>query len=105
MLPGEGLVDAHRLALVIDKEIIRLCRPPQRHAIERGIRLHPFGSFGRFWTGGNRTRKRRLVAKASRTVDGAQQGHEDAQGANGVKAVGVGRQSAHGVERDRVARH
>ncbi len=43
------------------------------------------------------------MAEAAGAVNRAQQGHQNRQGANGVKAIGVRRQAAHGVEGHRIA--
>ena len=43
------------------------------------------------------------MTKAPRTIDGTKQRHQNRQGANGVEAVGMRRQAAHGMESDRIA--
>ena len=73
VFPGEGLVDAHRLAVVVDEQVVRVGRPAQRHAVQRRVRLHAPGPVGRLGAGRDRARERRLVAEAARAVDGAQQ--------------------------------
>ncbi len=103
MLPGERLVDTHRLPLVIDEQVVRVGRPAQRHAIQRRARLDVLGTPRGLGAGRNGAWERGLVAKTAGAVDGAQDGHQDRHRADGVKAVGVGRQTAHGVEGHRVA--
>ena len=61
------------------------------------------GVVRRLGAGRNRARERRLVAEAAGPVDGAEQRHQDRQRADGVEAVGMRRQAAHGVEGHRVA--
>ena len=39
VFPGEALVDAHRLAVLVDEEIVGAFRPAQRRAVERRVRL------------------------------------------------------------------
>ena len=77
--------------------------PAQRRRVERRVGLDRPRSLGRACVGRHRARVRRLVAKAARPVDGAQQAHQDGQRADGVEAVAVRGQAAHGVEGHRVA--
>ena len=103
VLPGEALVDAHRLALVVDKQIVRTLGPAQRRTVQRRVGLDGLRPLGRTGVGRHGARVGRLVPEAARAVDGAQQRHQDGQRADRLKAVGVRRQAAHGVKGHRVA--
>ena len=105
VFPAEGLVDAHRRAIGIDEQIVRVGRPAERHAVERHVRAHALRSPWSLGAGRDGARERRLVAKAARPVDGAKQAHQDRQRANGMKTVRVRGQSAHGMKRHRVTRN
>ncbi len=105
VLPGKRLVDAHRLAVLVDEQVVWVGRPAERHAVERRVGLDVLGAGGGLGAGRNRARERRLVAEAAGPVDGAENAHQDGHGANGLEAVGVRGQTAHGVESHRVAGH
>ena len=49
--------------------------------------------------------KGRLVAKAARHIDRAEQDLQQVEGAAGLEAVGMGRDAAHRMHRDRAAEH
>ena len=73
VLPGKSLVDTHRLALIVHKQVIRTFGPTQRCTVQRCVRLDGLGTLGRTgvrrygaWVG-------RLVPKSAGSVDGAQQ--------------------------------
>ena len=89
VLPRESLVDAHRLAVGVDEQVLGRARPAERQPAERLARLHGLGAGRRLGRGRDGAREWRLVAKAAGPVDGAQQAHEDAERAHRVKAVGV----------------
>ncbi len=105
VLPRERLVDAHRAAVVVDEQVVRVRRPAQRHAIEWPVRLNRALVVRRACARRDGPRERRLVAKAAGPVDRAEQRHQDAQRPHRLEAVAVRGESAHRVERDRVAGH
>ena len=105
VLPREGLVDAHRPAVVVEEEVVGRGGPAQGLRDQRLAGLHRLLVVGRARAGRHRARERRLVAEAARAIDGAQQRHEDRERADGMEAVGVRREPAHRVERDRPAGH
>ncbi len=65
--------------------------------------LHRLRVVRRAGAGRDRARERHLVAEAAGTVDGAEQRHQDGQRTDGLEAVGMRRQAAHGVEGHRIA--
>ena len=98
--PGERLVDAQRLARVVDQQIFRAMREAERRSGQRLARLHFAGLAGGLGRR-NRPRIRRLVAEAARRIDRAEQHLQKMQRAAGVEAVGMRRDAAHRVHRDR----
>ena len=102
VFPGKGLVDAHRAAIVIDEQVIRIFGPAERHAVQRGIWLHGAWIIRRLGARRNRPRERRLVAETAGPVNGAENAHQNGHGANGLKPIGMRRQATHGVEGHRV---
>ena len=105
VFPRERLVDTHRFAFVINKQVIGLGRPTQAHAVQRRVGSYRQRRVRRLGARWNRAREWSLVAKAARSVDGAEQGHQNGQRAGRVKAVGMGGQTAHSVEGDRISGH
>ena len=73
----------------------------RQRLVGRDLALPP----GRLGQRGERFRIGRLVAPAARRIDAAQDELQQMDGAAGVEAVGVGRDAAHGVHRDRPADH
>ncbi len=104
-LPGERLVDALRPALGVHQQILRPADETQRRSRHRLTRLNILRLAGRLRPRWHGPRERRLVAPAARRIDAAQQHLQQVQRAAGVKAVGMGRDAAHGVHGDRPADH
>src|SRR5205085_1886391 len=55
--------------------------------------------------GGTWTRERRFVTEAARAIDRAEQDLQKMQRTAGVKSVGMRRDAAHGMHRNRPAHH
>ena len=104
-LPRESLVDPPRRAVGLDQQILRRCREAERWAGHRLAGLDVGRAAGRLYAGRRWPRKGRLVAEAARRIDGAQQHLQDVDGAAGMEAVGMGRDAAHGMHRDRSTDH
>ncbi len=103
VLPGKRLVDADRPALVVHEEVVGLRGPAQRRAVEDGVGLHRERRGRRLRARRDGPREGGLVAEPARSVDGAQQRHQDRECADGVKPVRVRGEPAHGMEGDGVA--
>ncbi len=100
--PGKRLVDAERLALLIDQQILRPLREAERRTPERLAGADRARGLDR---GRNRFRIRRLVAEGARCVDRAQEHLQEMQRATGVKAVRMRGDSAHRMNADRATDH
>ena len=103
VLPRERLVEAHRVAVVVDEQVVGVGRPTERHAVERRVRLHTVGAVRRLRTWRDRARKRRLVTKAAGAVDRAEYRHQHAERADRLEAVRVRGEATHRMECDRAA--
>ena len=88
---------------LVDEQIVGLGRPAQRQAGERRIRLHAFGLFGVFASGGMPRGNGALWRKPPGRSMVPSKRHQDRQRAYGLKAVGMRGEPAHRVERDRIA--
>jgi hypothetical protein len=88
---------------VVDEQVLGAGDEAERHALERGHRPHV--AAGRLRAGRGGLRVGRLEAETAWDVDGAEQHLQQVQCAAGVEAVGVGRDAAHRVHRDRAAAH
>ena len=104
-LPGERLVDPARAAVGLDQQILGPGRIAERRSRHRLARRHLAGPPGGLRARRRRLRERRLVAKAARHVDAAEQHLQQMQRAAGVEAVGMGRDAAHRMHADRPADH
>ena len=105
VFPGKRLVDTYRAAFVIDEQVLRRARPAHREPRKRRIWPHPVRTRGRLRRRRNGARKRRLVAKPARSIDRAQQTHQDRERTHRMKAVRMGSEPAHGVKRHWIAGH
>ena len=104
-VPGERLVDAERPPLGVEDQVLGRQRVAER---DPGQRLAGGDLLG--LAGGLRARRgrlwmRRLVAPAARHIDRAEQHLQQMQRAAGLEAVGMGRDAAHRMQRDRAAAH
>ena len=88
----------------IDQQVLRPHREAERHA-GSGVSGAVGRPAGRLRPGGDRLREGRLVAEAAGQIDRAEQDLQQVQRAAGLEAVGMGRDAAHGVHRDRPADH
>ena len=103
IFPRECLVDAHRAAICIDEQIVRIGWPAQCHAIQRSVGFDRQRRIGRARARRNRARERSLVAEAAGSIDGAEQRHQNRQRAYRLETVGMRRQTAHGMKGHRIA--
>ena len=87
VFPRERVVDANRRAVGIDRQFFRAGRKTQRRRIERRVRLDQVRRVERAVVGHDMARVRRLVAKSTRRVDGAEQAHQYGQRAHGLEAI------------------
>ncbi len=102
VFPCEGLVDAGGAAIVLQRQIVGALDKAEVRAIERLSRRYAAMRFG---VGADWFGVGRFEAETARYFDRAQQDLQQVQGAAGLKAVGMGGNSAHGMEADRAARH
>ena len=104
-IPGIGLVNALGHAFGIHQQIIGAGDKSQGWTGQRRIGLHlPHLARG-FHTGRNGFWKWRLVTEAPRHIDGAQNDLQEMNGAAGLKAIGMGGNSPHGMHGNRAANH
>ena len=82
----------------MDGQLFGAGRKTQRRGIQRRVGLDHVRVVEGPVVGHDVARIRRLVPKATRGVDGAQQAHEHRQRTYRLKTVGVRRQPAHGVK-------
>ena len=104
-VPGERLVDAHRLAVGVEQQILGAAREAERRAGQRLARRELLGLAGRLRTRRGRLRIGRLVAPAAGHIDRADQDLQQVQRAAGLEAVRMGRDAAHRVDRHRPPAH
>ena len=102
-LPREGLVDAPRRAVRIDQEILRAWREAERRPAGQMPGVAALA--GRLRPRRDRAREGRLVAEDAGRIDAAEQHLQDMDRAAGVEAVGMRRDAAHRMHRDRPAEH
>ncbi len=95
------MVDADGRAVRVDRQLLGACWETQRRGVERRVGLDHLGRIEGPVIGHDVARVGRLVSKATGCVDGAQHAHQHRQSAHGLKAVGMRRQTAHGVESQR----
>ena len=96
------MVDAARVAVGVDQQVLGRVHETQRRGIERAVGLAGLAGAVRRRNG---FRERRLVAERARGVDRAEQQLQQVQRAAGVEAVAVRADAAHRVHRDRAADH
>ena len=101
-LPGEGLVDAQRSALGVNREILRPARIAELGAVERQAGGDPVV---RLRLRGDRAGVGRLEAEAAGGLHRAEDQLQHMQRPAGLEAVGMRRDAAHGVDRDGPAQH
>ena len=96
------MVDAARLAVFVDDQVLGPVHETERAGIERAVGLARFrGTIRRR----NRLRIRRLVAERTRRIDRAEQQLQQVQRAAGVEAVAVRADAAHRMHGHRAADH
>ena len=105
VFPRERLVDSPRLAVGLDDEVFRASDEAERRPLHRRSGSDLGRLAGGFRTWRCRSGKGRLVAEAAGTVDRAEQHLQQVDGTAGMEAVGMSRNTAHGVHRDRPTDH
>ena len=100
--PGVGVIDAARLALRIDQQVLRPVHETQRRRVEATVGATRFAGTVR-WR--NRARERRLVTERTRRIHRAEQQLQYVQGATGVEAVAMRADAAHRMHRHRARTH
>ncbi len=103
MLPAEALVDALGAAFGVDQQVFGTQREAKRRSAKRRIRSA--GAGGRPRLRRDRLGEGRLVAEPAGRVDGAQQHLQHMDCAAGMETVGMRRDAAHRMHRDRAADH
>ncbi len=103
--PGERLVDPRGRAVGLDQQVLGPGREAERRALQRPLGRDLAGSARGLRPRRDRLRERRLVAKAARHVDAAEQELQQMQRAAGLEAVGMGRDAAHRMHADRAPDH
>ena len=104
-IPAIGFVEALRRAFSINQQVFGRGDEAERRAGQRRVGLHLAGLSGGLHAGRRRLGEWRLVAEATRHIDGAEQNLQQMDGAAGLETVGMGRDAAHGVHRDGAAHH
>ena len=104
-VPRKRLVDAHRLPVVADDQILGAERIAERRAGQRLAGDDATELAGRFRTRRGRLRIRRFVAPAAGNIDRADQDLQQVQRAAGLEPVRMGRDAAHRMHRHRTAAH
>ena len=102
-VPGECLVDARRIAVLVDQQVFRAEREAEMRARERLVGAEMLRLAVRARMRLERLGIRRLVAEAAGAIDRADQHLQHVQRARRLEAVGMGRDAAHGMEGDRTA--
>ncbi len=102
-VPAIGLVDALRMAVRIDQQIVGRGHEAERRPGQGRVGLH----LPRLARGLDARRRRlgkgRLVAEAAWHIDGTEDDLQQVQRAAGLEAIGMGRDAPHGMHRDRAA--
>ena len=102
VLPGKGLVDPGRAAVVLERQMLRTAHKAQMRPVERCTRGH---ADVRCRVRLDRLGIGRLEPEPAGHFDRAEQNLQQVQRPAGLEAVGVRRNPAHGVEGDRAADH
>ena len=102
VLPGKGLVDAGRAAVLLQRQMLRPAHEAQMRPAERCARGH---ADVRCRVRLDRLGIGRLEPEPAGHLDRTEQNLQQVQRAAGLEAVGVRRNPAHGVEGDRAADH
>ena len=102
VIPCKRLVDARGRTIRLESEILRAVYETQMRAAQRGTNCHANVGFG---VSGCWLWIRWFEAETAGNLNCAKNDLQCVQRAAGLEPVGMGRDSAHGMERNRAARH